>query len=304
MLAVITALTPIFAIIVAGFVLRSRALIAEEFWLPCEKLNYFYLFPALMYSQIASANFSGISLESMAAALLGAVLLGAVCLYVWRYLRPLPGPTFSSVLQGALRPNTYVGVAAATALYGQEGLTATALAIAITIPILNVCSIVVLALYGGRGPVDKRGLFKSVVSNPVIVSVIAGGLTNLVGISLPDAVASTLKIMGSASLPLGLLAVGAGLDLTAARVSFVPVLQSSIVKLAFVPCATYFIGKSINLHDVPLNAAVMFNALPCTPSAYIMARLLGGDHRMSAGIISVQTSLAAITMPLVLFAIT
>jgi len=223
------------------------------------------------------------SVERALLAVVGRRDRGASFLYVWRYLSPLPGPTFSSVLQGALRPNTYVSVAASTALYGQDGLTATALA--------------------GQGPLDRRGLVKALVSTPVILSVVAGGITNLSGFVLPDAIFSTLKILGSASLPLGLLAVGAGLDVAAARVSFGPVIQSSLVKLAFVPLATYFIGMELGLRDVPLDAAVMFNSLPCTPSAYIMARLLGGDHRMSAGIISVQTTLAALTMPLVLVAL-
>jgi malonate transporter and related proteins len=52
-----------------------------------------------------------------------------------------------------------------------------------------------------------------------------------------------------------------------------------------------------------LGTVVLFNALPCTPSVYIMARLLGGDHRIAAGIISVQTVLAAFSMPLVLLAL-
>jgi malonate transporter len=115
MTVIATALAPIFILILMGFILRHRRLIAEEFWLPCEKLNYFYLFPALMFSQIANADFAGFSLHAIAATLLGAVLLGGLLLFVWRSLWPQPGPIFSSVLQGALRPNTYVGVAAATA---------------------------------------------------------------------------------------------------------------------------------------------------------------------------------------------
>ena len=63
---------------------------------------------------------------------------------------------FSTVLQGALRPNTYVGVAAATAIYGKPGLTITAVAIALTIPLLNVGSILVLTRYGEEDPANRR----------------------------------------------------------------------------------------------------------------------------------------------------
>jgi malonate transporter and related proteins len=301
---ILTALAPLFAIIILGFVLRHLALISEEFWLPSEKINYFYLFPALMFSQIATADYSGFSPRLMAIALLGAVAAGAALLYVWRFFRPQPGPVFSSILQGGLRPNTYVGVAAASALYGKLGLMVTAIAIAITIPVLNVLSIVALSIYSAEGQHDVRRLVKTILVNPVILSVLAGAVTNYSGVGLPKALAATLTTLGGASLPLGLLAVGAGLDPAAARNAHGPVFQSSVVKLTLVPFATYAIGVSIGLHGIPLSAIVLFNALPCTPSVYIMARLLGGDHRIAAGIISVQTVLAAITIPLVLIGLT
>lgn len=37
---VLTALVPIFVLILTGFLLRQRRLLPDEFWLPCETLNY------------------------------------------------------------------------------------------------------------------------------------------------------------------------------------------------------------------------------------------------------------------------
>lgn len=300
MAAVLTALAPIFMLIFFGLMLRRHALIAEEFWLPCERLNYFCLFPALMFSQISRADLGDLSLRAIAATILGAVAAGGVLLFVWRQFRPQAGPTFSSVLQGALRPNTYVGVAAASAVYGKPGLMATSIAIAIAIPLLNIGSILILMLYGESGDADPRRILRAIVTNPVILSVLAGALVNWSGMPLPVVAVDTLTIIGAASLPLGLLSVGAGLDLAAARVAYGPVLQSTLVKLVFVPFLTYWIGTSLHLEGATLSGMVLFNSLPCTPSLYIMARLLGGDHKVAAGIISVQTAFAAITMPLAL----
>jgi len=297
------AILPIFALIAMGFIIKSRSLIADEFWLPCERLNYFYLFPSLMFSQVATANFASIALKEISIALLGAVAAGGLLLFGLRVFRAQPGPVFSSVIQGALRPNTYIGVAAATALYGKDGMVVTAMAIAISIPLLNMGSIILLAIYSGDGPIDKVRLFKTVFTNPVIVSVLIGIAVNFLAIPIPVAVSSTLNILGVASLPLGLLAVGAGLDIAAARASHGPVMQSTVVKLGLVPFATFIIGRILGLKDVSLDTVVLFNSLPCTPSTYIMARLLGGDHRIAAGIISVQTALAALTIPLVLIAL-
>ncbi|MBM3115692.1 AEC family transporter [Jeongeupia naejangsanensis] len=298
--SILVALAPIFLLIVMGFVLRQRQLLAETFWLPCEQLNYFYLFPALMFSQVAKANLAQFPVRPIAVALLGAVGIGALLLYAWRAWSKQPGSVFSSVIQGALRPNTYVGVAAAAAMFGSTGLTLTSISIAVAIPLLNVASIIILVRYGNGGTPSFRLLAKALVKNPVISAVLLGALFNFSGLSLPSVADQMLTILGSASLPLGLLAVGAGLDVEAARSARGPVLQSTLVKLLLVPLLTLWFGIALGLSGPALTTIVLFNALPCTPSAYIMAKLLGGDHRLAAGIITVQTALAAITMPLIL----
>ncbi|KAF0813464.1 hypothetical protein IGB42_01815 [Andreprevotia sp. IGB-42] len=300
MIAVLTALAPIFILIFMGFALRQRRLLADEFWLPCEHLNYFYLFPALMFSQVAKANLAQFPVRPIAIAVLGAVAAGALVLYVWRFWRKQPGAVFSSVIQGSLRPNTYVGVAAAAAMYGTVGLTVTSISIAVAIPLLNIASIVVLMHYGSGGRPTLRQLGRALVRNPVILAVLLGAVFNLSGLVLPEVIGNMLTILGSASLPLGLLAVGAGLDMRAARAAHGPVLQSSFIKLLLVPVLTLWFGIALGVKGPALTIIVLFNSLPCTPSAYIMAKLLGGDHRLAAGIITVQTALAAITMPLIL----
>jgi malonate transporter and related proteins len=186
-------------------------------------------------------------------------------------------------------------------MYGSVGLTLTSISIAVAIPLLNVASIVILMHYGSGGSPSFKQIGYALIKNPVIMAVVLGALFNLSGLTLPGMFSSILTILGTASLPLGLLAVGAGLDMKAAKAARGPVLQSSFIKLLLVPLLTLWIGIGLGIRGPVLATIVLFNSLPCTPSAYIMAKLLGGDYRLSAGIITVQTALAAVTMPLVLF---
>src|SRR6516165_9336825 len=89
--AILISLTPIFGLIFLGFVIRQKRLLPDEFWGGCERLNYFLLFPSLMFSQVATARFEGVSLGGMAASLLGGVAIGGFLLYLTRALRPQPG---------------------------------------------------------------------------------------------------------------------------------------------------------------------------------------------------------------------
>lgn len=215
----------------------------------------------------------------------------------------LPPPAFGSVFQGAIRTNTYVGLAAAGALLGQPGLVLASVGIAVVIPLVNVLSVVALIALGTRGAKVRERLPRALVEvarNPIILAIGLGALINLAGIHKPAVLADTLEILGHAALPVGLLAVGAALDLRAARAGGIALAFSCVIKLLLVPAATWLAGQLIGVQGITLTVAVLFNALPVSPSAYVLARQLGGDGALIAGILTAQTLLAAATMPLVL----
>jgi predicted permease len=103
MMTTLYSLAPVMFLIVMGFVLRAKNLLDHQFWLPCEKLNYFWLFPALMFSQVATASLNDFPVRPIAWSILGAVVIAAISLWLWRIWRSQSGTVFSSVIQGALR---------------------------------------------------------------------------------------------------------------------------------------------------------------------------------------------------------
>ena len=107
-----------------------------------------------------------------------------------------------------------------------------------------------------------------------------------------------LKALGQASLPLGLLCVGAALELGSVRSWVRPVAYSSLAKFVIMPLATVGACHVFGLDGKAAIAAVLFQALPTASSSYIMARQLGGDAPLMAGIVASQTLLAAVTLPL------
>src|SRR3546814_18415528 len=103
----------------------------------------------------------------MLGALLIALIVQAALVYALRPLMNVDGPAFTSVFQGAVRFNTFVGLGAVTALGGGTGVTLFAVAIALAIPTLNVMCVLTLSRYGdhGQGPPLKAQLL-FLVQNP------------------------------------------------------------------------------------------------------------------------------------------
>nr|CAA6800090.1 MAG: Unknown protein [uncultured Thiotrichaceae bacterium] len=102
------------------------------------------------------------------------------------------------------------------------------------------------------------------------------------------------------ALPIGLLAVGAGLQLQALRDAGATFAWSSAVKLVILPLLSWFLAGALGLDHSAQQMLTLFAALPTAASAYILARQLGGNAELMAGIITGQTLLAMLSLPLVI----
>lgn len=302
MLPVVVALVPIFLLIVMGFVLRRILLKEEVLWLGTEQLVYYLLFPALLFQTLARAKLSEVPVAGVGGALLIAVvLMSALCLT----LRPLlmqrlgvSGPAFTSIFQCACRWQTYVGLAVAGSLYGDVGLTLASVAMVAMIPFLNVASVWVLAHYAAPTRLSWSRILLAITKNPFIWACALGLAFNLSGLVLPGWMNDFMDALGRSSLALGLLVVGAGLQLKGVLRPDAPALLACFLKLVVMPAIAITLGIAFKLTGANLAIVACCASVPTASSAYLLARQMGGDAPLVAEILTLQTVLAIITMPI------
>ncbi|MCJ2164296.1 MULTISPECIES: AEC family transporter [unclassified Pseudodesulfovibrio] len=295
---IILAILPIFGLILLGFVLRRLDFPGIGFWPVSERLTYYVLFPAMLVSGLAGRHFDG-SAMGIGLTLASAICLVGAFLVLTRTMFNLDGPVFTSVFQGAIRPNTYVGLSAAAALLGPDWMTLSAVALLTLIPLVNVLCVLVLSRHGKHGGgLGRVGL--ELLKNPLILACVAGLILSGLNLELPGVVLDLLTILGKAALPLGLLAVGAGLQFEGIGATTMPVGLASLSHLVALPLAAYGCARLFGVEGLARDAALIYTAIPVSVSAFILARQMGGDHRVMALIITAQTVLSAVTMPLIL----
>ncbi|AHL77260.1 transporter [Stutzerimonas stutzeri] len=297
MTALLLALWPLFALIIAGYFLRLRDFPSESFWPGAERINYFVLFPALLFSSLATAPLNNPALPHLAGAVMLGLGLAWAGLLLLKRVRGWPAARFGAFAQGALRFNTYLGLAAVGSLFGKEGLALAALMLALMVPTVNVMS--VWALTAERG-VSVRSLLLPILKNPLILACLAGALVNLAGLGLPGGTDRLLSLLAAASLPLGLLCVGAALKPRELGGEIPALGWNSALRLLAVPLLAFAVARLVHLPAMETTILVLFFALPTAPTAYVLTRQLGGDSHLMAGIITLQTLLAAASLPLVL----
>ncbi len=299
-ISILGALVPVFFVILAGYLLRWFQFPGDEFWSRAERLTYFILFPALLFQKTATASMESYTVSLMVLVLILAVFFMAGLLFIIKKWWTSGGPAYTSFFQGSIRFNTYVGLAATFALFGDSGLTIAAIAIAFLIPLMNILCVTVLILFNDQNKGNLQTVFRELIKNPLIIACTSGIILNYTGIGLHPVAEETFSIFGRAALPVGLLSVGAALDVAAARSSGKIVAFSSVLKLIVFPLLMWTISNLLRLDPQLSVIAILFAALPGSPASYILARQLGGDSPLLAGIITVQIVAAMVTFPLVL----
>ena len=293
MTALLQTLWPLFALILGGLALRRWNFPGEAFWPAAERLNYFILFPALLLSSLASAPLDNPALPRLALAVLlglGGAWLG---LLLVRRLRGWPAARFGALTQGILRFNTYLGLAVVGSLYGQAGLVLAALLLALLVPAVNLLS--VWSLTAERG-VSARSLLLPVLKNPLILACLGGVAINLAGLGLPGGSDRLLGLLAAASLPLGLLCVGAALRPQELRGEQAALAWNCALRLLAMPALDWLVARLLHLPALESTLLVLFFALPTAPTAYVLTRQLGGDGHLMAGIITLQTLLSGASL--------
>lgn len=296
----IQALVPIFALIVMGYLFRRWNFPGDGFWLQAERFTYYVLFPPMLVYKLGQARIDPAAYSEIASLVIAMVVAMTLLLVVLQLLRRWPGPVYSSVFQGALRFNSYVALAAAGMLLGDKGLSLMAIVVAIKVPLINLLCILMFSLVASQGPVRLVPVLKAIVTNPLIIGSVIGVLWSYFQIGFHPILAGILEPLSGLALPLGLMTVGAGLQLKALRGASGPFLVASFAKLFGFPLMTAGLALMLGIEGTLLQVAVLLTALPTATSAYILARQLGGDAPLMAGIISGQTLLAMITIPLML----
>ena len=216
MVVVISALLPVFLLIVLGFILKRSLMRLDTQWHGLERLTYYVLFPTLLIQTLVKADLSSVPVAGVGGALLlSALVMSLLCLA----LRPLfsrleiDGPAFTSIFQGATRWQTYVALAVSSNLFGHTGLALASVAMVAIIPLVNVLSVWVLAQYASPEKQSVRAIVMTVVQNPLIWACVIGIAVNVTHLPLPKIWHDVADALGRSSLGIGLLVTGAGLHL-------------------------------------------------------------------------------------------
>ncbi|WP_457278950.1 AEC family transporter [Polaromonas sp. P5_D5] len=291
-------LFPDFSLIVCGYLVCRYTALNRTVWEQVESLVYYFLFPVLLFHSIVK---SPLDLGAASSLISAGILLGIAGIAMAYSLPHLPwlgrhidSREHAASAQVAFRFNSFIALALADRLAGSQGLQLIAVLIGVCVPLFNVAAVWPMARHA------KRGFMGELVRNPLILATATGLVANLLGFTLPVWLEPTVTRIGAASLALGLMAAGAGMQfghLSQAKTLAVAVLS---IRHLLMPVVALGLCKAFGLSSVQSTILLAFSALPTASSAYVLAARMGYNGGYVAGLVTLSTMLGILSLPFAL----
>lgn len=287
-------LFPDFSLIVCGYLVCRYTALNRTVWEQVETLVYFFLFPVLLFHSIVRSPLDLGATSTMISAGLLLGLGGIALAYSLPYLpwlgRHIDRRDHAASAQVAFRFNSFIALALAERLGGSEGLQLIAVLIGTCVPLFNVAAVWPMARHA------RRNFGTELLRNPLILATTAGLAANLLGFTMPVWIEPTVTRIGGASLALGLMAAGAGMQfghLSNAKSLSVAVLS---IKHLVLPLVALGLAQALGLAPVQATILLAFSALPTASSAYVLAARMGYNGGYVAGLVTLSTLLGMVSL--------
>ena len=291
-------LFPDFSLIVIGYLLCRYTALNRPVWQSVEGLVYYFLFPVLLFQSIVRTPLDLQAASGLMGAGLALGITGIALAYALPHV-PLLGRWIdrrdhAASAQVAFRFNSFIGLALAERLLGAQGLQLIAVLIGVCVPLFNVGAVWPMTRHA------QRGFMGEIVRNPLIIATASGLVANLLGFSIPEFLAPTVTRIGAASIALGLMAAGAGMQFQSLARG--KLLGASVLTIRHLlsPVIAWLLARAFRLGAAETTILLTFAALPTASSCYVLAARMGYNGPYVAGLVTLSTALGVASLPLAL----
>ena len=291
-------LLPDFSLILVGYLVCRCTALDRTVWQPVEALVYYLLFPVLLFRSILQSPLDGAAASTLMVAGLLLSLGGIALAYLLPHLpwlgQRLDRRDHAAAAQVAFRFNSFIGLALSERLAGAAGLQAIAVLIGVCVPLLNVAAVWPMAHHG------PHSFTRELLRNPLILATVSALTCNLLGLQIPHWAAPPLERIGTASLALGLMAAGAGMQFGLLRTGKLLTLALLSIRHTLLPLLAWALAWALRLDPVQATVLLAFSALPTASSCYVLAARMGYNGPYVAGLVTLSTVLGLASLPLAL----
>ena len=285
----VSVIGPVIVMIAFGYGLYRYGTLDDAFVEKASRLVFNFALPALLFSTISTSSVGQLANFTVIGAGMAGTLLVFVAMLLTTSVLIKNKQDRGVVIQGSFRSNMgIIGLAYCANAYGSEGLAYGSVYLGGLTILYNLLSVAVLNVYQ-----DKQSSYikiaKDIVTNPIILSIVAGLLISILAVKLPQIATNSIQYFAQLTLPLALLCTGAALRFSTMRQNGLASLFSITVKCVVYPIVIVAFAVLAGVEGMALMIVFLMAISPTAAASYVMARKIGGNHELAAQIIAIST---------------
>lgn len=294
----LNATVPIFIMMILGLVFRKLGWIDEVFASKMNKFVFLVPLPVLLFEDLATVDFVQVwnlrfVLFCFAVTLISIGIAAAVS-FLWKD-RSIQG----EFIQASYRSSAaLLGIAFIQNIYGNAGMAP--LMIIGSVPLYNIMAVVVLSFFQPERKRLDRTLWistlKGIVTNPIILGIVAGLLWSALKIPMPSILEKTVSNIGAVATPLGLMSMGAAFDIKKASARVKPAIVASAIKLVGFAAIFLPLAVILGFRREELVAILVMLGSATTVSCFVMAKNMGHEGVLTSSVVMLTTMFSAFTL--------
>ncbi|MGI6029928.1 MAG: AEC family transporter [Eubacteriales bacterium] len=293
---------PMFLLLLLGYALRQKGILDPATTGKLNTLVFYVALPASIFYDTALTDFTEEFDIRFVLFTTGATAVSF--LLAWGIARAvhMRREQLSAFVHGAFRGNyIYMGTALAKNIMGTDHLPLSQLIVAFVIPLYNILAVILFSVAGNGQKLTFKKMVRDILTNPMIVAILAALPFALLHIPLPFAASKTLSYCGNLATPMALLIIGANFDLGNLAGNWKKAGLATFHKLVLQPALAVPLAYMMHFSTEAMVLIMVLLAVPSAANSYIMTRSMGGDAELGSSIVVTTTLCSLLTMTLWIF---
>ena len=142
---------------------------------------------------------------------------------------------------------------------------------------------------------------KGIFTNPIIIGIVLGLVWSAFRLPVPAIPSKVITSIGNVATPLGLMAMGASVNIKKTADNILPALGASFMKLFGFAALILPAAVIMGFRNTQLTAILIMLTSATTVSSFVMAKNMGHEGTLTSSAVMITTILSAFSVTLWLY---
>lgn len=310
MTAILVSIAPIFALIALGAAASYCRFLSPDTGKGLTEFTFRCAIPALLFRTMVNADLSGTSISGLWATHFAAIAVGWVCatLGTLLLLRRSAAEATVNAMTVSHGNVLLLGLPVALSAFGPAATPSVAILISVHSPVLWLVATMQMALVTRFSDANFAGMVRDMAidlgRNPIVISLAAGTAARFAGLELHPALDRLLELLGGASVPCALVALGMSLTRFQLKGELSAVTLLLLLKLMLLPAVAWLLATSVfALSPLQTAIVVLLAGMPTGANGFLFADRYGHAVGTTSAAVALGTAISFVTLTPLIYAL-